>query len=211
MSNVSLLSQSNDSALIVNRDSPPDAQRRWVTTLFVTFRYSVGNANGRDDGLLSQYHAILEQAVGSYCGDVVAISNQEALVVYAASDASRQAVQNAVASASSMLDQVRESNMQRLAEDLTPLRLGIGLDAGSLAACNRHPRLDPALQAYVEKARRLSDLNCQTPFPTVFVSHSVASNVDASQRYVIQNLGTVFVEKQADPITVYALMDREAL
>lgn len=151
--------------------------------------------------------------MGAYRGDVVALSNQEALAVFTGSDASRQPIQNAVASASSMLDQVREGNMHRLAEDLTPLRLGIGLDAGSLtvSACNRHPRLDPALQDYVEKARKLSALNCQTPFPTVFVSHAVASNIDAAHRYAIQNLGSVFVEKLADPITVYALMDRDGL
>lgn len=214
MSEVSFFSQSNSEVATLEQNYPKEVQRRWVTTLFVTFRYSNNSAvNGRDDGLLRQYHTILEQAVGPNRGDVVALSNHEALAVFTACDASHQPIQDAVASASAMLDQVRQGNLQRLAEDMTPLRLGIGLDAGRLnnSGCNRHPRLDPTLQEHIAKARRLSDLNCQTPFPTVFVSHAVASRIDSSQRYAVQNLGSIFIENHADPITVYALMDRDGL
>ncbi len=194
---------------IEDRAQPPP--QRWTTALFVQLIRPPSGPIAHHQKALDEYHAIVERAVTHQCGDVVAVSSDAALAVFSGEGHPQDHVQFAVDAATSMLEQVAQLNGQRLAQGLAPLRIGIGMDAGVLTTSGfkRHPLLDPGLEGYLNKARRLSDLNCQTPFPAIFVSHSVVNRLDHNQRYSIQNLGDVFVENQADPIAVYALMSGE--
>ena len=187
--------------------------QRWVTTLFVQLAQPVSGNGPYQDEILDEYRAIIERSIGHHHGDVVALSHDAALALFMGDGHPQEHTQDGVNAATSLLDQIGQLNIQRLTQYLAPLRIGIGLDAGVLnvLGCNRHPLLDPGLEGYLKKVRRLSDLNCQTPFPAIFISHTVADRLNQDQRYSIQCLGDVFVENQADPIVVYALMNGETV
>jgi len=190
----------------------PEAQPRWVTALFVQFRFFDTVDSQEREKVLDYYRAILEHAVGIHGGDVVALAIDAALAVFSGEGHPQEHTRSAMGAAALLMDRVAQANRQRLALNLIPLRLGIGVDAGMLtsSSCNRHPCLDPGLQQYLNKARGLSELNYQAPFPAVFVSHTVAGRLDYGEHYAVQNLGDVFVENLPDPLAVFAVMNHES-
>lgn len=185
-----------------------ELQQKWVTALFVQFRFLDGD-DRYQSAILNDCLARLEQIVGGCHGDVVALSHDAALALFSGTGYPHEHIQNAVEAATRLREAVQALNAQRCSRNHSALRMGIGIDGGLLAASgyNRHPCLDPGLQIYLSKARRLSELNYQTPFPAIFVSPPVANGIQSDRYYAIQNLGSVAVEKHPDPLTVYAVID----
>lgn len=191
-----------------NNIAVQEPQSKWVATLFVQFRFLYVDESSEHQKVLTQFRDLLENIVGYHRGDVVALSRDAGLAIFSGPGRGHDYTQNAILVATSLIEEANNTNRERLARNLSPVRLGIGVDGGPLSTgmCNRHPRLDPSLQPYLDRARRLSELNYQAPFPAIFISHTVADRLEQEQRYAVQNLGDVLVENHADPFSVYAVL-----
>lgn len=187
------------------------SRQQWVTTLFVQFRLSQADHGFGGAQCLANYRATLDQAIQDHGGDLVAMAEDAALAVFSGYECAESYIHDGLTAARTIMAEMSRANKERLAQDLPPLRVAIGLDAGILrsSSCRRHPRLDPGLEQFLHRARRLSDLNYQTPFPAIFASRAVVDSLDFGGSDTIHNLGDVFVEGQASPIVVYAIISRQ--
>lgn len=187
-----------------------ERQEYWVTALFVQFRLSRAENPSESKRTTTQIHGLLTTSISAHHGDIVALAGDAALALFSGKAKRQSYVHDGVAAAEAIMSGFAEINGERLAQDLAPMRVAIGLDAGSLgtATCPRHPALDTGLEPFFKRARRLSDLNYQTPFPAIFASRAVVDNLDYAGPHAIQNLGDVFVDDQAAPMVVYAILNR---
>jgi hypothetical protein len=162
------------------------------------------------DGVLAHYRAMLQEAVADHNGDLVALSKDAGLAMFTGPGQPQQLIWNAVEAAASFLENAGAANCRRVAQNLSPLRLGIGLDGGHLpnSECNRHPRLEPGLQEYWHRARHLSELNYQAPFPALFISQAVADWLTENYGLTVQSLGNVSLDNQVAPLAVYAVLGK---
>ena len=181
---------------------------RWMTALFVQFRFLYANDSSEHEKVLSQFRDLMERMVSYNEGDVVALSHDAGLAIFSGPDKPCIHTQHAIDVATQLIKEASDVNRKRLKHNLSPIRLGIGIDGGLLSSsnCSRHPRLDPGLQPYLNIARDLSELNYQAPFPAVFVSRAVADEVAKVDNGVLQDLGDVIVDNEAEAFTVYAVM-----
>lgn len=193
-----------------DRKQPSDTQAFWITTLFVQFRFSRSGNHGHSKHALEDIRTLITKSISSHRGDVVALADDAALAVFSGNGERRRYAHDAVEASEAIMMGISEINRERLAQDLASLRVAVGLDAGRLKAtsCPRHPALDPSLDPFFRRARHLSDLNYQTPFPAFFASREVVDSLDYDGRYGIQNLGDVFVDGQIAPLVVYAILNR---
>ncbi len=181
---------------------------RWVTALFVQFRFLHAKDTYRHHEIRDQFRAQFESDVYRSGGDVLALSPDAAFALFSGGGLPQDQIRSALEVVIRLMAGAEETNRQRLAHNLSPLRLGIGLVAGTLQAhaCNRHPRLDPGIEAYLNRARRLSELNVQAPFPTAFVSREVAGLLYQAGPYEVQELGSVALAEGLEPFPVYAYL-----
>lgn len=206
---INSLINSKNGSYSQSRETDP-SREQWITTLFVQFRLSQTGQSFDRARCLTTCQATLEQAIQAHGGDVVAMADDAALAIFSGFERAGSHTQDGLTAAKAIMAEMSRTNKERLAQDLAPLRVAIGLDAGILRSTSyrRHPRLDPGLEQFLHRARRLSDLNYQTPFPAIFVSRAVVDSLDFGGPDTIQNLGDVFVEGQASPMVVYAIISR---
>lgn len=181
----------------------------WVTALFVQFRFLEAESSRQSGALLDSLGARFEQIVNDLSGNVVALSRDAGFALFSGGGHPQTDTRNAVKTAERLMGEVERTNRQRMALDLCPIRLGIGITGGIEhdLACNRHPWLSPGIVSYMNRARQLSELNYQAPFPAMFISREVADSLNPAERDAVQSLGSVIVEDEVDPLAVYALLD----
>lgn len=187
---------------------------KWMMTLYAQINAPRG-AEQRDEpqpGVVrSEYRRIIERIIGAHEGDVIAVADDAVLATFATPEEETGPECWGLRAAVTLMAEVAAMNRQRVAQDLLPCRVGIGLDCGSIPddGIRRHPRLQVGLERHINRARRLSILNCQTPFPSIFLSGNAVQRIGTGNGYTIQNLGDVTVPEQAEPVAVYALMPGE--
>ena len=97
-----------------------------------------------------------------------------------------------VEAAFQVMEALTALNQNRLSLVQTPIRVGIGVNSRQGSACP------------VAKARALSELNRQTPFPAIFVSaETMEAMKQATGRYFVQALAT---PSSRTPGDLYALL-----
>lgn len=184
---------------------------KWMMTLYAQIdapRHDEHHDEPQPELVRSEYRRIIEETIGAHEGDVIAVADDAVLATFAASEGETGKAWQGLTAAITLLVDLAVVNKQRVAQDLLPYRVGIGLDCGSIPddGIRRHPRLQVGLQRHINRARRLSILNCQTPFPSIFLSGSLVQRIGTFNGYTIQNLGDETVPDQPEPVTVYALM-----
>jgi hypothetical protein len=182
-----------------------------VTTMFVQVYIPGAGAlpmAAADCPDLGGVWSMIESAVAACHGDVAVRRDDTMLAFFAAEKEAAGNVNTALDTAVSVMNEVTALNRRRLAQELSPLRVGIGLDAGFMPA-ERRPRtagLARTLARHISQAKELSDLNRQTPFPAVFVSRSIVEGLARQNGYLVQNLGNVLVGNRCEPLAVYAIL-----
>ncbi|HSM58986.1 MAG TPA: hypothetical protein VK879_22715 [Candidatus Sulfomarinibacteraceae bacterium] len=156
---------------------------------------------------LSEYKEVALRQVAAHGGHLLAEASDTVLALFTAGH-DKSPVKASVDTATSIMERVAVMNKQRLAQDLVPFRIGIGIDSGTVQTGRglEPATTDSALERHVRMARGLSDLNQQTPFPAIFISENMAHSLNEYNGFHIQNLGDVFLNKRQHPITVYALL-----
>jgi class 3 adenylate cyclase len=187
----------------------------WVTTLFIQLSKITTVPEpmpDNDSEYLRDYHQAIERTLTTYGGLRVAGSDDTVLALFKGSgrgDDASDAVQTAI----ELFDELSKVNRQRMARNEAPLRIGIGLDTLCVAPTDleRYSQVWSTLRRPIVQARGLSRLNQQSPFPAVFVSRSTYQGMRRRNGYTIQNLGDAFIPDQNEPVTVYAIMQRQPL
>ncbi|MFW6184767.1 MAG: hypothetical protein ACOC8X_13285, partial [Chloroflexota bacterium] len=161
----------------------------------------------RENNTLFEYKEVVLGRVASHGGHLLAEAADTVLALFAGRH-EEPAVEASITTAASIMEQIAVMNKQRLAQDLVPFRIGIGIDAGIVPAGSQSApdTINSALERHIRLARGLSDLNQQTPFPAIFISENMAAGLHERNGYHIQNLGDVFLDRQQKPIKVYALL-----
>lgn len=187
---------------------------KWMMTLYAQINTPRGK-EPRDEPqpeiVRSKYRRIIEGTIGAHEGDVIAIADDAVLATFATPEEEPGPGWKGLRAAVTVMAEVATWNRHRVAQDLPPYRVGIGLDCGSIPddGIRRHPRLQVGLERHISRARSLSILNCQTPFPSIFLSASAVDRIGTFNGYTIQHLGDITVPDQPEPVTVYALMPGE--
>lgn len=192
----------------------PGRPSKWMMTLYVQINAPRGEEQ-RDEPqpevVQSDYRRIIERTIGAHEGDVIAVADDAVLATFVTPEENEGPRWQGLRAAVTVMAEVATLNRHRVAQDLLPYRVGIGVDCGSVPdnGFRRHPRLQVGLERHISRARRLSILNCQTPFPSIFLSGNAVQRIGTVNGYTIQNLGEVIVPDQPEPVAVYAVMPGE--
>ena len=187
-----------------------ETPQKWVTTLFVQFNL-VGNQCEHTVSVreaLDAYHAVIRQVIERHAGLLIASANDAVLALFENAEPADDHTHIGVSAAVATMEELAALNKQRLEQNLIPFRVGIGLDTGCIAAdkIRCHPFMATALEEHIHKAKGLSRLNQQAPFPAIFISRNTLDGLHSRNGYHVQNLGETFVPNLPVPVSVYALM-----
>jgi class 3 adenylate cyclase len=119
-----------------------------------------------------------------------------------------ESASNAVATAVAILGFLAELNRQRAERGEQALRVGIGINTGSVVAgmVGSDVRLEYTVMGdAVNVARRLSDLNKEHPQYDVFFSASTYGDLEEDLQRRCVHIGETAVKGRAAPVDVYAL------
>lgn len=183
----------------------------WVAVVFVNLHIPTVSEATLPKAL-ETYHTRVKQILAGNGGDMVAASREALVALFSAPATSTQYAQPAIDAAVELMDELATMNRRRLAQDLTPLRAGVGVDCGKLptAEANRHPRLAASLERYIKRARRLSELNRQAPVPAVFISRETLDGLAGHGGHDVQALGEAVTPDEKTPLAVHALLYDDA-
>ncbi len=124
-----------------------------------------------------------------------------------------ESASNAIATAVAMLGFLAELNRQRAERGEQALRVGIGINTGSVVAgmVGSDIRLEYTVMGdAVNVARRLSDLNKEYPQYDVFFSASTYADLEEDLQRRSVHIGETTVKGRAAPVDVYALQHTHA-
>lgn len=193
-------------------------ERIWATVLFADIRgFSDHSAKASlldliDD--MNEYYSLMQLEVERHNGVINKFGGDSILALFGAPLPSPEHARDAVKAALAMMDQLAVLNGHRIARGELPIRVGIGVHTGEMVVGNlgsERRREYTVLGDSVNTAKRLSDLNKESPFRTVFISGSTLNELGISRDWQVDDLGTVRVKGKLEQVPVYAIMHRTAV
>mgnify|MGYP005620025563 CR=1 FL=1 len=98
-----------------NNITVQESPAKWVTALFVQFRFLHVDENSEHKKVLTQFRDLLEIVVSYHQGDVVALSRDAGLAIFSGSGKGYEYTQNAIEVATSLIEEANNTNRERLA------------------------------------------------------------------------------------------------
>jgi len=163
---------------------------------------------------LNEYYATMQRVIDKHGGVINKFGGDSILALFGTPLPLENHAQQAVAAAVDMMDQLAALNNNRLARGDLPFRIGIGVNSGEMVVGNlgsEQRREFTVLGDSVNTAKRLSDLNKETPIHSIFISGETMRVLDSLAEWRVDSLGEVTVKGKETPVTVYALMQAEEL
>jgi class 3 adenylate cyclase len=148
--------------------------------------------NERIGPIIREHHGFINQ----YLGDAIM-----AIFPNNASDALSAAIK--------MQEAVKELNVQRVAANKPPIRIGVGMHTGPLimGITGDHERMDATTIAdTVNTASRLESLTKHYKV-SVLLSEASVQNLSASASFHLRHLGMVQLKGKLEPISIYECFD----
>jgi class 3 adenylate cyclase len=192
-----------------------DPQLMTATVLYCDIRGFTRISESRDPkyviGFLTGYMRGVASIVSQHDGVVDEFVGDAALAFFGMLPEPRplaEGAQEAVVAALGILNFVAELNRQRAERGEQALRVGIGIDTGSVVAGvvgSEARREYTVLGDAVDVARQLSDLNKEYQQHDVFFHASTYRELDESLQHGSVHIGQVAVKGRTVPVDVYAL------
>ena len=188
-------------------------QRVWATVLFsdirdfTTFTESKDLASLMDE--LNEYYQLMQEVINEYGGVINKFGGDSILALFGAPTPLENHAESGIKAAVAMMQRLDSLNTKRAARSLPPFNIGIGICTGEMVAGNlgsTERREFTVLGDTVNTASRLSDLNKETPFHSIFVSETVIRETRDYNGWQADDLGPVFVKGKLEPVKVFALM-----
>ena len=188
-------------------------QRIWATVLFSDIRDFTTFTESKDLNSLmdelNEYYEEMQDVINLYGGTINKFGGDSILALFGAPTAQADHAQQSINAAVAMMQRLGHLNQRRGDRGLAPFNIGIGICTGEMVAGNlgsTERREYTVLGDTVNTASRLSDLNKETPFHSIFVSETVMQAANDFQGWQADNMGPIFVKGKIEPVTVFALM-----
>ena len=188
-------------------------QRVWATVLFSDIRDFTTFTESKDLNSLmdelNEYYEEMQDVINEYGGVINKFGGDSILALFGAPTPQADHAQQSIRAAVAMMHRLGFLNQRRASRGLAPFNIGIGICTGEMVAGNlgsTERREFTVLGDTVNTASRLSDLNKETPFRSIFVSETVMNEAHDFQGWEADNMGPVFVKGKIEPVTVFALM-----
>ncbi|MCB0005191.1 MAG: HAMP domain-containing protein [Anaerolineales bacterium] len=188
-------------------------QRVWATVLFSDIRDFTTFTESKDLNSLmdelNEYYEEMQDVINEHGGVINKFGGDSILALFGAPSAQPDHAQQSIRAAVGMMHRLGFLNQRRASRGLAPFNIGIGICTGEMVAGNlgsTERREFTVLGDTVNTASRLSDLNKETPFRSIFVSETVMREANDFQGWEADNMGPVFVKGKIEPVTVFALM-----
>jgi class 3 adenylate cyclase len=198
---------------ILNGEAELGGQRVYGSILFADIRDFTTFAEKADltslIDELNEYYTIMQRVIDAHGGVVNKFGGDSILAIFGTPvpnlDHANQAVQAAV----KMMDQLALLNRRRQARHEAPFRIGIGINTGAMIVGNlgsENRREYTVLGDSVNTAKRLSDLNKDTPVYSIFISGQTLAELDDRRDWNLENLGDTQVKGKFEAVPVYAVL-----
>jgi len=192
-------------------------QRVYATVLFADIRDFTAFTEKADLGELidelNEYYTVMQRVIDANGGVINKFGGDSILALFGAPLPYENHPHRAVTAAVQMMDQLAELNQRRLSRGDAPFRIGIGVNTGEMIVGNlgsEYRREYTVLGDSVNTAKRLSDLNKDTPLHSIFISDSTLRELHGANGWQhgwqMENLGQIHVKGKEEAVTVYALM-----
>jgi class 3 adenylate cyclase len=198
-----------------------DPQLATATVLFCDIRGFTRLSESREPkyviGFLNEYMRGVVNIIQKHNGVVNKFVGDAALAFYGLLPnplPTTESASNAVATAVAILGFLAELNRQRAERGEQSLRVGIGINTGSVVAgmVGSDVRLEYTVMGdAVNVARRLSDLNKEHPQYDVFFSASTYADLEEDLQRRCVHIGETTVKGRSAPVDVYALQHARVL
>jgi adenylate cyclase len=194
-------------------DGGRDGQRMWATVVYADIRdfapFAEGSESEGPTNELNEYYAMARKVIDSHGGVFSTFGEDAILALFGAPTPYPDHPTKAVRAAVMMIDELAQLNTRRIMRGSVPIRVGIGVSTGEMLVGNldqKQRQTFTAIGEGVNTAKRLSDLNKETPFYTIFVSESTLSAVDYAGDWLVENLGQVPIKGSKERVNIHALM-----
>ncbi len=203
---------------LLDGDMDLSGRRVWATSLFAdirdfsAFTQKVDLSELLDE--LNEYYETMQRVIDAHGGVVNKFGGDSILAIFGAPVPAADHADRAIQAAVEMMDELSKLNSHRLMRGVAPIRIGIGVNTGEMIEGNlgsEKRREYTVLGDSVNLAKRLSDLNKETPFDTVFVGEATLKALEGARRWQIDDLGFVMVKGQVEPIRIFSVMHRTDL
>jgi adenylate cyclase len=203
---------------ILDGDAELTGRRVWATALFADIRdFSAFTQKADLSELLdelNEYYETMQRVIDAHGGVVNKFGGDSILALFGAPVPHKDHPHRAIQAAVAMMDELSKLNSQRLSRGVAPIRIGIGVNTGQMIEGNLGSdkrREYTVLGDSVNLAKRLSDLNKETPFDTVFVGEATLKSLESTHTWQIDDLGFVMVKGQVEPVRIFSVMHRTFL
>ena len=185
----------------------PVPSRKWLTVIVVHMQPITTGApeNATADAALETFTGVVQDVVAAFGGTTGTLRRDTLAGIFHSDGDGMQDVWQGIHAAFAVMEKLADQNQQRRSEDQLPIRVGIGVHSRPTPPETLREPFSKVTQD-IDKAKGLSILNRQTPFPAIFISKNTLKRLDSGGEYYIQPLGETPVHEQGEPMPVYAMM-----
>ncbi len=174
---------------------------------FTTFTERADLAQLIDE--LNEYYSLMQAAVDAHDGVINKFGGDSLLAIFGAPLPQENHAEQAVRTATAMMDQLALLNARRQARADPPFRIGIGVNTGEMIVGNlgaEQRREYTVLGDTVNTAKRLSDLNKTTPTYSIFVGENTVEALGKVDEWPFDCLGEFSLKGKQNVVATYALI-----
>jgi len=191
----------------LGEEKAPSSGKKWMTAVVVHMQPIAPYATESPavNPVLRSFKAIVRDVMADHGALTEALGQATLGSVFHATGDNVQDVWHGIRAAFAVMEKLGDQNRLRSSQNRFPVRVGIGVHSGPT------PRGAPtqplsALAQNLSKAKGLSILNRQTPFPAIFISKNTLTRLDDGRGYLIQPLGEAPLQNLREAMPVYAMM-----
>lgn len=157
---------------------------------------------------LNEYYTLMQEVIEAHGGVINKFGGDSLLALFGAPHPCSHHAQKAIEAALAMTQRLAMLNEQRFLKGQQPIRIGIGINYGEMVMGNfgsEQRREYTVLGDSVNVAKRLSDLNKELPFESIFVSEATLRQINGRWAWQARDLGDVIFKGKQEATTVHAI------